>query len=107
MERLSQMVRKDRRNLPLIVHAFSKTFKTNNPTVRVVRVLPETKFSYEWESCELNKLEHYQIMKRGMDKKELNQLSEVLAGAALEIELDKVVENKKRVKVKTLNKRPL
>lgn len=103
VERLSQMVKKDRRHLPLIVHAFSKTFKSDNPSARVIRVLAETKFSYEWESCELNQLEHYQIMKRGLNKGELKKLSETLAGAALEIEVEKKLEQGKRVKIKSLN----
>jgi ribosomal protein RSM22 (predicted rRNA methylase) len=107
VERLSQMVKKDRRYLPLIVHAFSKTFKSDNPSSRVIRVLPETKFSYEWESCELNQLEHYQIMKRGLNKGELKTLSETLAGAALEVEVEKELENSKRVKIKSLNNSPL
>lgn len=106
VERLSQMVRKDRRNLPLIVHAFSRTFKSVNPTSRLVRVFPETKFSYEWEACEMNEIQHYQIMKRGLDKKALGLLSETLAGAALDIEVDKELEKSKRVKVKSINKLP-
>jgi hypothetical protein len=107
VERLSQIVRKDRRNLPLTVQAFSKTFKSDNPTSRVVRVLPETKFSYEWEGCELNHIEHYQIMKRGLSKDALARLSSTLAGAALEVELEKELEAAKRVKVKSLNKSSL
>lgn len=107
VERLSQMVRKDRRNLPLTVHAFSKSFSTVNPTARVVRVLPETKFSYDWESCELNHLERYQIMKRGLNKNQTTLLSETLAGAALEVELEKVLETSKRVKIKSLDNKPL
>lgn len=107
VERLSQIARKDRRHLPLIVHAFSKTFKSTNPTSRVIRVLPETKFSYEWEACELNQLKHYQIMKRGMSKATLNVLSETLAGAALETEVEKELEKSKRVKIKMLNNRSL
>jgi len=106
VERLSQIVRKDRRNLPLIVHAFSKTFKTDNPTSRLIRVFPETKFSYEWESCELNHIEHYQIMKRGLTKEQQVRLSEALAGAAIEVELEKEVEKNKRVKIQSLNKSP-
>ena len=107
VERLSQIVKKDRRHLPLTVHAFSKSFSTVNPTSRVVRVFPETKFSYEWESCELNHIEHYQIMKRGLTKDAHALLSEALAGAALEIEVEKVLEASKRVKIKSLNKHSL
>lgn len=107
VERLSQIARKDRRHLPLIVHAFSKTFKSANPSSRVIRVLPETKFSYEWEACELNQRQHYQIMKRGLSKGAQNLLGETLAGAALEIDVEKELEKSKRVKIKMLNNRPL
>lgn len=107
VERLSQMVRKDRRNLPLIVHAFSRTYKAENPDVRVVRVLPETKFSFEWEVCELNQIQHYQIMRRGLSKQTQKILSETLAGASIEGETEKELEKSKRVKVKTINNLPL
>ena len=36
IERLSQLVKKDRRNLPLTVHAFSKTFSAKNTESRVI-----------------------------------------------------------------------
>lgn len=107
VERLSQMARKDRRHLPLIVHAFSKTFSRENPTQRVVRVFAETKFSYEWEVCELNVLKHFQIMKRGLSKEQQQSLSEVLAGASLESEVEKSMEKSTRVKLRKLNNLPL
>ena len=103
VERLSQIVKKDRRNLPLTVHAFSKTFKSDNPSSRIVRILPETKFSYEWEICESNHIEHYQILKRGLNKEALSLLGDALAGASLEVELEREVERNKRVKVKSIN----
>ena len=103
VERLSQIVKKDRRSLPLIVHVFSKTFKADTPTSRLVRVHPETKFSYEWESCELNQIKNYQIMKRGLSKKSLAALSDTTAGAALEIEVEKELEKSVRVRLKSLN----
>lgn len=106
VERLSQIVRKDRRNLPLIVHAFSRNFKAENPSVRVVRVFPQTKFSHEWESCELNQIQHYQVMKRSLSKASLNILSEVLAGASLEVQTEKELEGSKRVKILSLNNKP-
>lgn len=107
VERLSQMARKDRRHLPLIVHAFSKTFQTPSPDSRLVRVFPETKFSYEWEVCELNRIEHYQIMKRGLSKNSQKVLGEVLAGAALEVMTEKVLPDARRVKVLRLNNHTL
>jgi hypothetical protein len=101
IERISQMARKDRKLLPLTVHAYSRTFKTQNPSERLVRVLPETKFSFEWEVCHENKLEHYQVMKRDLSKQESKELSSILAGAKLETEVVKTLEKSKRVKIKS------
>jgi hypothetical protein len=50
VERLTQIVKKDRRLLPLTVHAYSKTFKHNHQE-RIVRVHTPTKFSFEWDVC--------------------------------------------------------
>lgn len=99
VERLSQMVRKDRRLLPLTVQAYSRTFKADNPQERLVRVFPETKFALEWEVCHLNQLERYQIMKRDLSKQEVKDLLKVLAGASLESELIKEFDQYKRVKI--------
>lgn len=99
IERISQMARKDRKLLPLTVHAYSRSFKTTNPKERIVRVLPETKFSLEWEVCVDNVLEHYQVMQRDLSKQESKELSAVLAGNAVETEVVKTLERSKRVKV--------
>jgi ribosomal protein RSM22 (predicted rRNA methylase) len=99
IERISQMARKDRKLLPLTVHAYSRTFKAQNPAERLVRVLPETKFSFEWEVCHNNNLEHYQIMKRDLSKSEVKEMSNVLSGATLETELIKEIDQVKRVKI--------
>ncbi len=64
VERLTQMAKKDRRNLPIIVHAYSRSLKQEQVHERIVRVFPETKFSLEWEVCSDNILKHYQVMKR-------------------------------------------
>ncbi len=99
VERLSQLARKDRRHLPLIVHAYSKTFATKNPEERIVRVLPETKFSFEWEVCRNNILEHYQVMKRNLSKDRIKELGALTAGTPIETRLEKVVEKTKRVEL--------
>jgi ribosomal protein RSM22 (predicted rRNA methylase) len=98
VERLSQMLHKDRKLLPLIVHLYSKTTKHNDKE-RLVRVLPETKFSFEWEVCLGDHIAHDQVMLRGLDKKQQKDIDEVLAGAALSTELEKDLGAVKRVKV--------
>jgi ribosomal protein RSM22 (predicted rRNA methylase) len=108
VERISQMVKKDRKYLPLTVQAFSRSFSSSEKeTERLVRVLPETKFSLEWEVCLGDHLEHYQVMKRPFDKKMLKQLDAVLAGASVSTTLDKEMEKSKRVNLIKLNKRTL
>lgn len=106
VERITQLARRDRRLLPLTVQAFSRT-KFSNQKARIIRVFPETKFSYEWDVCEDNVIKHYQVMKRGLSKECLNSLSTALAGASIEAEYDKVIEKSIRVRVKFLNNQPL
>lgn len=96
VERLSQLAKKDRRLLPLTVHAYSKTFR-HSDRERIVRVLPETKFSYEWEVCLGDKIEHFQVMKRGLEKKTQKKLESALSGDSIETREEKALENGKRV----------
>lgn len=99
IERISQMAKLDRKLLPLTVQAFSRTFQRENPSERLVRVFPETKFSFEWEVCHNNELEKYQIMKRDLSKKEVKDLSHILSGEGIVTEPVKTTEQSKRVKL--------
>jgi ribosomal protein RSM22 (predicted rRNA methylase) len=103
IERLSQMARKDRRLLPLTVQAFSKNRYSLTEKTRVVRVFAETKFSFEWDVCELNQNKHFQIMKRGLSKDTLEVLAQTKAGDSLEVEVEKILEQAVRVKIKSIN----
>lgn len=101
VERISQMVRLDRKLLPLTVQAFSRTFPASNPRERIVRTFDETKFSFEWEICHDNNIELYQVMKRDLSKKETKEVGLLLAGDAVETEVVKTLESSKRVKLKS------
>ncbi len=102
VERLSQLVRKDRRVLPLTVAAFSKTIKNHNQK-RVIRVYPENKFSYDWQVCAPEKLDRYQVFKRGLSKNEQKILEKVSAGDAITTQDLKQLEGLKRVEVLEIN----
>jgi ribosomal protein RSM22 (predicted rRNA methylase) len=104
VERLSQLVRKDRKLMPLTVQAFSHSFVAELPSERIIRVLPETKFSHEWEVCHDNVLEHYQIMKRDLSKSESKLIGSLLAGEAVMTSVVKEMENSKRVKFEKIIK---
>jgi ribosomal protein RSM22 (predicted rRNA methylase) len=103
VERLSQLVKKDRRLLPLTVHAYSKSFKMDHHSQRVIRVHPPTKFSLEWDVCTGASAERFQIMKRGYDKASLKALESILAGAAVSTSVEKELEQSKRVKLLRVN----
>lgn len=107
LERLTQMAKRDRKLLPLIVHVYSKTYTAQNPRERIVRVLPETKFSHEWEVCHENQIEHVQVMKRHLSKSEDKILSATLAGSALESRVEKVLEKSKRIVPLKINNQTL
>mgnify|MGYP006194287483 FL=1 len=104
IERISQMAKLDRKLLPLTVQAYSRTFSYSNPSERVVRVLPETKFSHEWEVCHNNELQHYQLMKRDMSKQDSRALSSLLAGEAVVTKIIKNVEKARRVRLQNIVK---
>ncbi len=99
VERLSQIMRLDRKLLPLTVQVFSRR-QYKKAEERLVRVMPETKFSFEWKVCHNNVLEDYQVMMRGMDKATEKKVGSLLSGEPLTTELDKDVSGKKRVKLR-------
>ncbi len=99
VERLSQIMHLDRKLLPLTVQVFSRR-EYQKTSERLVRVMPETKFSFEWQVCHDNNLENYQVMMRGMDKATEKKIGKMLAGEPLSTELEKDVSGKKRVKLR-------
>lgn len=104
VERLSQLVRKDRKLMPLTIQAFSKTQSEVLPEERIVRVFPETKFSYEWDVCHGNVIEHYQVMKRELSKDDSKLIAGLLAGDAIKTTTLKQLEGSKRVKLQGIIK---
>jgi hypothetical protein len=104
VERLSQLVKKDRKLMPLTIQAFSKNYSEPLPQERIIRVFPETKFSHEWDVCRDNVLEHYQIMKRDISKADSKLIGSLLAGEAIRTTLVKDLNGSKRVKFEGLIK---
>jgi hypothetical protein len=101
------MAKKDRRLLPLTVFAFSLPTKRMISGARVIRVFSETKFSFEWEVCEENIIYHFQVMKRGLSKQNLDLFASVKSGDMIQVEVDKTLEKQVRVKIKALNNIPI
>lgn len=82
IQRLGQLARLDRNQMPLIAHLYSKSLKKEGDDPRLVRYLGQSKFGWSFESCkeqdDKNVLEKIALMKKdfkGQSKKFINQLS--------------------------------
>lgn len=102
VERLSQILKLDRKLLPLTVHAYSKK-NYERAQERIVRVHPDTKFSFEWDVCLGPHIQHYQVMKRGLSKFKLKALESVFSGDSIVSDEEKVLDQAKRVKISKIN----
>lgn len=95
IERLCQLVKLDRKYMPVIMHFYSKEAKAdsqNSNEARIVRTYPESKFSVEWEVCRnhvATKIEHFQILKRNLTKNQIKALKDLFSGDSLEFEIEK------------------
>ncbi|OUR96759.1 hypothetical protein A9Q84_10485 [Halobacteriovorax marinus] len=104
VERLSQIIKLDRKAMPLIAHVYTKDQDYKASSARKVRFLRETKYSFDWEVClEVEgTLKHYtfEIVKKGLKKKEIKALQKTSVGISLEYEvLKELGENHLRVKL--------
>jgi hypothetical protein len=99
VERLTQLAHKDRRLLPIIFHAYSTTFRTATAEQRLLRVFPETKFSWEWEICDKNQVKKVQLLKRGISRTQQKTISSLLAGAPLRVQVERDLGPSLRVKI--------
>ncbi len=105
IERLSQLLKKDRRSMPFISHLYnlSQEIESNIP-VRLIRVLKETKFALMWEVCleENGKIQtkHFEIPKKLFSKGVLKKLKNSSVGIEVEFEIiKKITEDLWRVKL--------
>jgi ribosomal protein RSM22 (predicted rRNA methylase) len=98
IERLTQLARKDRRVLPLLIQYYEKDQYVFEGA-RLFRVLKETKFSFEWEVCQDNQIERWQIEKKHLSKEEQKRVEKLLAGATVQGEVIKVFPDFKRIKL--------
>jgi len=105
IERLSQLLKKDRRTMPFISHIYNlKEEIVSNLPVRLIRILKETKFALMWEVCleENGKIQtkHFEIPKKFLSKDVLKKFKNSSVGVQVEFEIiKKVNENLWRVKL--------
>lgn len=99
VERLTQLVSKDRRLLPLTIHYFSRDDVKNEQVNRLVRVYKPTKFSIEWQLCRNtdgeNTLIDLQVMNKGYSKPFVKELKKKLAGENIDFIAEKEMSTTK------------
>lgn len=100
-ERLTQLAKKDRRNLPITLHFYGKKDQASESSslARIIRAHPPTKFSLEWEVCyfdgEIFQIESLQVLVRGMSKKEVKYYQSFSAGDKISFQVVKRLGDKK------------
>jgi hypothetical protein len=96
VQRLSQIVRKDRRLLPQTIMYFKKSVVRPKDLKRVVRVFKPTKFSLDFEICSVqdgeNKLHNFQQLTRGMKRKQIKEYNKIYSGDKIDYNIEKELE---------------
>ncbi len=104
VERLTQLAKKDRRALPIIINFYTQE-KLNSiqNSARVIRSFPPTKFSLEWQLCEFSNNSHQivnlQVLSRHLKKARFKELAKIVAGDKITYTPDKSFDGKVRGKV--------
>lgn len=110
VERLSQLIKKDRRSMPLISHLYAKDKKiVEKNTARFIRFKTETKHSFNWEVCLRDSDENegelaliqFEIPKKTLSKQEAKSFKKLSVGIKIDYEIiKKITENNWRVSIK-------
>lgn len=100
IERISQILKMDRKLLPQTIHYFSKQDTVSETSInRVVRVYKPTKFGLEMQVCHRvdsqNILFDFQQLSRNKSKKQMKELQKIFAGDKIAFTHLKNLENNK------------
>lgn len=104
VERLTQLAQRDRRHLPLTVMMFERApiAKRDENLARIVRTLPATKFSHEWQVCREEsglRLERVQLPFKSYPKSDKKAVEALLAGSLIKFETEKETMDYRRIRL--------
>ncbi len=106
LERLSQLIKKDRRTMPFTSHIYHLDKPANKGIMaRLVRVLKENKFAFYWEVCfEENRtllIKKLEIIKKNIPKATQKKIKNLSIGGKINFSiLKKISQNYWRVEIK-------
>lgn len=101
IERLSQIIERDRRTMPLIAQVYSKEKVEVAHQCTIIRSLGETKFSFEFQVClKEGREKKIEVLKKDLDKEQIKKLRKIDTGTQLQVEvLKQVTEQCLRVRI--------
>ena len=93
IERISQQVGLDRRNLPLIGHIYCRKKYQRSQRALLLRKRKEAKGVFYWELCDQNhQLLRVEILKRNYSKDRLKQLQQLNVGSLVDFQVIKEMD---------------
>lgn len=102
IERLSQLIKLDRKTMPAIFHVYTKKKVERKAGYRIVRLVKNIKHAFLWEVCSLdeksNELIRIEVMKKSLKKKQVKILEGISTGHIIDFDVTKKIsENHLRV----------
>ncbi len=96
LERLSQLIQKDRKTMPATIQVFSKVPQCSEN--RIIRLEKNQKHAFLWNMCikeneESNSFKRIEVPKRGLSKKEIKTLENYSTGFSVEYSSVKILSN--------------
>jgi hypothetical protein len=97
LERLSQLVKIDRKTMPLIAHVYVKDYViegSHSNSDKLIQIIKETKFSYLCKICtKENNIKRVELLKKFMDKKTIKDFRVSSIGASIYFDFLKELED--------------
>ncbi len=100
IERLSQLIKKDRRVMPFISHLYFLDGKNHKPTflqARLIRFIKETKFAFIWEVCleEDGKIltKRFEVLTKNLSKVVYKELKKTSIGINVDFKVVKKISD--------------
>jgi len=92
-ERLAQLIKLDRHQMPMCAHVYIKTknIAVEHKLARITRFLSDSKFSIEYQVCFENKLLKFEFQKKRMSKDQIKLMGQFCVGDELKFDLQEEV----------------
>jgi ribosomal protein RSM22 (predicted rRNA methylase) len=96
IERLSQLIKLDRKTMPAIFHVYTKKKAKREQGYRIVRLVKNIKHAFLWEVCSTqegdNRLIRIEVMKKTLKKKDVKILEGISTGHMIDFEVTKKLD---------------